>query len=283
MSYGVVRGTCSLENPQNGFLCYLEDESFIPVLHRTTCMLVLVKGTLLEKCPQDRHHIYHVVDNPRAEFSKLHNKFHEDFTPYSDTNPVDYPGVTFSPGVIIGDGVKIGEGTIIYPNVTIYNNVQIGKNCRIDAGTVIGAEGYSTVIDEYGDALKIRNVGTVIIEDNVELGANNCVDRATFDATVVKRGVKTDNFVHIAHNCEIGPNTRITPMVCIAGSCKIGRNVWIGVGCSIKEHTRIGNDAFLCMGSVVIDDVPDGGKVGGHYAIPHSQWMRHHKHVAGSS
>jgi len=174
--------------------------------------------------------------------------------------------------------MNIGKRTYIHPSAIIYDNVTIGNDCIINAGAVIGAEGFSTKIED-GKATKFPNKGGVIIGDGVDIGANTCVDRATLEDvyTIIGDRVLIDNLVHVAHNVVIGNDTRIAPMVCIGGSCIIGERVWISIGCSLREHLTIGDDAVIMMGAVVIADVPPSGEYGGFYAMEHSKWKRFSK------
>ena len=141
---------------------------------------------------------------------------------------------------VIGDGVKIGDGSIIYPNVTIYQGCQLGKNVTIHAGSVIGADGFGFAPNVEGYD-KIPQIGIVIIEDNVEIGANTCVDRSTMGATVIHKGVKLDNLIQVAHNVEIGENTVMSAQVGIAGSTKVGEWCMFGGQVGIAGHATIAN------------------------------------------
>jgi UDP-3-O-[3-hydroxymyristoyl] glucosamine N-acyltransferase len=143
------------------------------------------------------------------------------------------------PNTFIGDNVKVGEGTIIHPNVSIYHDCIIGKNCLIHAGAVIGADGFGFAPDEKGEFQKVPQIGNVILEDHVDIGANSTIDRATLGSTILRRGVKIDNLVQIAHNVEIGENSAMAAQVGIAGSTKIGKNVMAGGQAGISGHIKI--------------------------------------------
>ncbi len=180
------------------------------------------------------------------------------------------------PGVIIGDGVQIGRDTEIYPNVTIYNDGQIGSRVIIHAGTVIGSDGFGFVADD-GQQVKIPQVGIVVIDDDVEIGACNTIDRATFGKTWIKQGVKTDNHVHIAHNVVVGENTLIVAQVGIAGSTTIGRNVIIAGQAGIGGHITIGDRAIVGPQAGVARSLPAGAVVSGTPEMPHPLWLRVHQ------
>lgn len=177
------------------------------------------------------------------------------------------------PGVVIGDGVDIGEDVEIYPNVTIYKDCRIGSRVIIHSGTVIGSDGYGFVAD--GDRhVKIPQVGIVVIGDDVEIGACNTIDRATFGKTWIQRGVKTDNHVHIGHNVTVGENTLIVAQVGIAGSASIGGNVILAGQAGISGHIVIGDRAIVGPQAGVIRSLPDGAVVSGTPEMPHPLWLR---------
>lgn len=137
-------------------------------------------------------------------------------------------------------------------------NIIFGKNFHYKKGTVIGTGGFGFERFPDGTPYRRPQLGGVIIGDNVELGANNTIDRATFDNTIICNNVKTDNGVHIGHNCIIGDNTLIAAGVQISGSVKIGKNCWLGTNCTIKDHITIGDNVTIGVGAVVVKDIPDG-------------------------
>lgn len=149
-----------------------------------------------------------------------------------------------APFAYIGDNVEIGEGCIIYPHVTIYHGCKIGNRVTLHAGAVIGADGFGFAPNENGYD-KIPQIGNVIIEDDVEIGANTCVDRSTMGSTVIHKGVKLDNLVQVAHNCEVGANTVMSAQVGIAGSTKIGEWCMFGGQVGVAGHITVGDKTFL--------------------------------------
>lgn len=150
------------------------------------------------------------------------------------------------PNAVIGDGVALGKDCIIYPNVTIYYGCKIGNNVTLHAGCVIGADGFGFAPNpEANQYDKIPQIGIVTIEDNVEIGANSCVDRSTMGSTYVRKGVKLDNLVQIAHNDDIGENTVMSAQVGIAGSTKVGQWCMFGGQVGISGHITIGDRVFL--------------------------------------
>ena len=155
------------------------------------------------------------------------------------------------PHTVIGEGVKIGNGCLLYPNVTIYQGCTLGNNVTIHAGSVIGADGFGFAPNAEGYD-KIPQIGTVVIEDNVEIGANTCIDRSTMGKTIIRRGVKLDNLIQVAHNCEIGENTVMSAQVGMAGSTKIGAWCMVGGQAGFAGHIKIADKTFIGAQSGVI-------------------------------
>ncbi|MBI5098647.1 MAG: UDP-3-O-(3-hydroxymyristoyl)glucosamine N-acyltransferase [Nitrospirae bacterium] len=181
--------------------------------------------------------------------------------------------VTMFPGVFIGEGTSIGDDSIIYSNVTIRENVTVGKNVIIHAGAVIGSDGFGYVFEK-GVHYKIPQVGGVIIEDDVEIGANVTIDRATTGNTIIGSGTKIDNLVHIAHNVKIGKNCIILGQVGVAGSAEIGEGVILAGQSGVRDHVKIGNGAMIGSKAGISDNIPDGQIYSGFPAIPHKTWLR---------
>lgn len=153
-------------------------------------------------------------------------------------------GCQIYPHAVIGDNVKMGNNCILYPNTTVYQGCKIGNNVTLHAGSVIGADGFGFAPNADGYD-KIPQIGIVTIEDNVEIGANTCVDRSTMGSTVIRKGVKLDNLVQVAHNVEIGENTVMSAQVGIAGSTKVGSWCMFGGQVGIAGHITIGDKTFL--------------------------------------
>jgi len=181
--------------------------------------------------------------------------------------------VWIMPGVFIGDHVVIGDDTVIKPNVTIMERTRIGSGVLVHSGTVIGSDGFG--FTPSGDAHeKIVHAGFVQIDDNVEIGACNTIDRGTMGRTWLATGVKTDNQVHIAHNVSIGPNTLMVAQSGIAGSTTIGANVIIAGKAGISGHLKVGDGAIVGPGAGVTKDVPPGEIVSGVPDMPHKLWLK---------
>ena len=170
-------------------------------------------------------------------------------------------GVKIFPNTYIGDEVVIGEGSVIYPGCKIYSDTRIGKKCIIHAGVVIGADGFGFAPNQENEYNKVAQIGNVIVEDFVEIGANTCVDRATLGSTIIRKGTKLDNLIQIAHNCEIGENTVIAAQTGIAGSTKIGKRVMIGGQVGVVGHLDIADEVKIAAQSGVGSSVKDEGAI----------------------
>lgn len=168
----------------------------------------------------------------------------------------------------IGADVTIGSGTVIEHNVCIYNRVRIGRNCIIHSGTVIGADGFGYYIDLDGKPKKVEHFGGVYIGDNVEVGANVCIDRGTIEDTQIQANVKIDNLVHIAHNVIIGESSMIVAGAIICGSSKIGNNSYVAPGGIVKNQITLKEGAYVGMGAVVTKSVSENTVVVGVPARP---------------
>ena len=168
-------------------------------------------------------------------------------------------GCQIYPHVVVGEGVKMGNNTTLYPNVTVYQGCQIGNNVTIHAGSVIGADGFGFAPNTDGYD-KIPQIGIVIIEDNVEIGANTCVDRSTMGQTVIHKGVKLDNLIQVAHNCEIGENTVMSAQAGLAGSTKIGSWCMVGGQAGFAGHIHVADKTFVGAQCGVISNTKGNGE-----------------------
>lgn len=160
---------------------------------------------------------------------------------------------------VIGDGVQVGQKCLLYPHVTIYQGCKIGNNVTIHAGSVIGADGFGFAPNTEGYD-KIPQIGIVVIEDNVEIGANTCVDRSTMGQTIIRKGVKLDNLIQVAHNCEIGENTVMSAQVGLAGSTKIGAWCMVGGQAGFAGHIQVADKTFIGAQAGIISNTKGNGQ-----------------------
>lgn len=186
------------------------------------------------------------------------------------------PRVRVGPLVYVGAGVEIGEGSVLFPHVTVYHGCRLGARVIVHAGAVIGSDGFGFIPGADGH-LKVPQVGIVTVEDDVEIGANSTIDRATLGETVIGRGTKIDNLVHIGHNVDVGARCLMAAQVGISGSVRIGNDVIMGGQVGLADHVHIGDGAVLAGGTAVMRDVPAGQRFAGRWARPatltHRIWV----------
>jgi len=186
--------------------------------------------------------------------------------------------VKIYPQVYVGDNVKIGHNTTLFAGVKIYSDIEIGNDCTLHAGVVIGADGFGFAPQEDNNYKKIAQIGNVIIEDNVEIGANTTVDRATLGSTIIRRGVKLDNLIQVAHNVEIGENTVIAAQTGISGSVKIGKNCMVAGQVGFNGHINIGNNVKIAAQSGIPNNVKDDSILFGSPAFDASKYKKAYVH-----
>ena len=204
---------------------------------------------------------------PRLDFARALQclERHAGFAGFGEPSQI-HESVTFGKNVVVGNAVHIGAGTRIYNNVVIADGVRIGRDCVIKSSTVIGEEGFGFERDEAGVPIRILHLGSVVIGDNVELGSLNTVCRGTLDDTVIENNVKTDDHVHIAHNCVIREGALLTACVELSGGVEVGKNAWLGPNSSVIQKAKIGDMGFVGIGAVVTRDVEQGVTVAGNPA-----------------
>ncbi len=200
-------------------------------------------------------------------------------------------GITICPGAVIGDNVTIGDRCVIHPGAVIYDGVtvgddsvihanavvrercRIGRRCVLQPGAVIGSDGFGYAPDGRG-YYPIPQIGIVVLEDDVEIGANTCIDRAALEVTLVRRGTKLDNLVQIAHNCQIGEDTMICSQVGISGSTKVGNHVTLTGQVGLAGHLTIGDNVMVGAKSGVPNSLAANAGYSGIPAMPHKEWLR---------
>lgn len=197
---------------------------------------------------------------------------------YIGKNVVIGKNVKIYPNSFIGDNVTIGDDCIFFAGVRIYSESVIGKNCVIHSGTIIGSDGFGFAPQEDGTYNKVPQIGNVILEDNVEVGSCTTIDRATLGSTIIRKGVKLDNQIQIAHNVEIGENTVIAAQTGVAGSTKIGKSCMIGGQVGIAGHLTIGNNVRVQAQSGIGRNIPDGETLQGSPSFNYSDWNKSYVH-----
>ena len=186
--------------------------------------------------------------------------------------------VKIYPNTFIGDNVTIGDNCVFFAGVRIYSETEIGNNCVIHSGTIVGSDGFGFAPHDDGTYSKIPQIGNVILEDDVEVGSCTTIDRATMGSTVIRKGVKLDNQIQIAHNVEIGENTVIASQTGIAGSTKIGKNCMIGGQVGIVGHITIGNNVRIQAQSGVGKSIGDGEVIQGTPAFNYGDFSKSYVH-----
>lgn len=184
-------------------------------------------------------------------------------------------GCSIFPNVYIGDNCTVGKNSTLNPGVTVYRDCQIGNNCIIHAGSVIGSDGFGFAPQSDNEYMKIPQLGNVVLEDSVEIGANVTIDRATMGSTIIRKGVKLDNLIQIAHNVEVGENTVMAAQTGISGSTKIGKNCMFGGQVGIAGHLKIANGSKIGAQAGILGDVRDeNSAIIGSPAIEIRQFMK---------
>ena len=181
--------------------------------------------------------------------------------------------VTLYPGVYVGQYSEVGEDTVIYSNATVREHCRVGKRCIIHSSAVIGSDGFGFTTKD-GVHTKVPQVGNVVLEDDVEIGAHDGIDRAAMGSTVIGHGTKIDNLVHIGHNCKIGPNCLIVAQTGISGSTQVGHNVTFGGQVGTVGHINIGANSVYAARSGIIGDMPEGVFCAGFPVQSHTEWLR---------
>jgi len=272
-------------------LTFAVHKKYASKLSSSRAKAYLITDTLVEFLPKDSSYIIcDDVSISMAYATKLFNK--KPIEPqllaaiigensYIDTMAKVENGViigsnvTIMAGAYIGTNVAIGDNTIIYPNVTIYRDCVIGRDCIIHAGVVIGADGFGFSHTKEGEHIKIYQNGNVIIEDSVEIGANCAIDRAVFNSTIIRKGTKIDNFIHIAHNCDIGEHCIFVAQTGVGGSTKLGRNCVVSGQSAFSDHIDIAPfSTFTARSGVTKSIAESGGVYSGYPLMNHRDWKR---------
>ena len=213
-----------------------------------------------------------------SESAKYGDNFYLGSFAYIGSNVVMGNNVKIHPNCFIGDNVVIGNNVTIFAGAKVFSDTEIGNNCAIHSGTIIGADGFGYAPNQDGTFTKIPQIGNVIIEDNVNLGSCTTIDKATMGSTIIRKGVKLDNQIQVAHNVEIGENTVIAAQTGIAGSTKIGKNCMIGGQVGVAGHLTIGDNVRIQAQSGIGRNIKDGEIVQGSPAFGYNDFSKSYVH-----
>ena len=296
-----VSDVAPIEQATEGKLCFLCEEKYMQYLPDTQASVVLVTAGLLGgKEPQSGAAVI-AVENARSAMGQLLQLVAKAMNPprkgveqpcyisegvevpedayigafaYIGKNVRIGKGVQIYPNTYIGDNVQIGDGTILYAGVKVYYNCVVGKGCILHAGAVIGADGFGFEPDAQGVNQKLPQIGNVVIEDDVEIGANTTVDRAMMGSTRIHRNVKIDNLVQVAHNVEVGESTFLCAQVGIAGSTKVGSHCILAGQVGVAGHIEIADNCVFGAQTGIAGSVRKAGMYQGSPAIDAMNWRR---------
>ena len=293
----IINNLGKIEIAKKGELTFLANPKYTPFIYTTKATAVVVNKDFKPEKPINSVLIR--VDDAYSSFARLLEMFTKEKPPKGISRKAKIhksakigKNVYIAEFVSIAENVEIGDNTVIHPNVTIYKNVKIkndcliyanaiimhncevGNNCIIQPGAVVGPDGFGFAPTSDGTYFKIPQTGNVVLEDNVEIGTNATIDRATMGSTFIRKGAKIDNLIQIGHNCDIGRNTVVAGQSGISGLTKIGENCMIGGQTGIIGHLKIGNNVMIAAKSGVMADVKDGAFLMGYPAIDNRNYKK---------
>ena len=279
-----VSTLAKIEEGTEGSLTFLANPKYKPFIYSTKASITIVNSDFE---PEEELEYYNQIklnksgiENPSyiSESAKVGENVYVGAFSYIGNNVRLGDNVKVFPNSYIGDNVVVGDNTIIFSGGKIYSECVIGNNCVINSGAIIGADGFGFAPDENGEYSKVPQIGNVILEDNVDIGAGTTIDRATLGSTVIRKGVKLDNQIQIAHNVEIGKNTVIAAQTGIAGSTKIGENCQIGGQVGIVGHITIGNNVKIQAQSGIGRSIKDNEVLQGSPALAYGDYNKSYVH-----
>lgn len=300
----VVHDLAKIEDGRPGMLSFLANPVYTELVYSSAASVVIVNRDFKPSKALPEGLTLVRVDDPRAAFSHLLAKYEAQrydvagveqashvspkakvavgayigaFTYVADGAVVE-EGAKIFPNCYVGKNARIGKGTLIHAGVKVHANCVVGANCVLHSGVVIGADGFGFVPNEQGVQEKMPQIGNVILEDDVEIGANTTVDRATLGHTIIRKGAKLDNLIQVGHNVEIGAHTIVVAQTGIAGSTRIGSHCLIGGQVGIVGHLHIGNHVKIAAQSGVGTNLPDDAVVQGSPAYAIGEYKRSYVH-----
>ena len=286
-----VHTFAKIEEGIPGAISFLSNPKYTPYIYDTQSSIVLVNNDFVPEKEVKATLIK--VNNAYESLAKLLNLYEMSKPKKTGIDPLAYIAPTakigenvyiapfacvgdnaeigdntsLHPHATVGSGAKIGHDCILYPHVSVYHDCRVGNHCILHAGSVVGADGFGFAPSPEGYE-KIPQIGIVVLEDNVEIGANTCIDRATMGATIIRKGVKLDNLIQIAHNVEVGSHTVMASQVGIAGSTKIGEWCMFGGQVGVAGHIKVGNKVNMGAQSGVHSSIKDGEALIGTPPMP---------------
>jgi UDP-3-O-[3-hydroxymyristoyl] glucosamine N-acyltransferase len=293
-----VNNISKIEDAQEGTLAFLANPKYTSYIYSTKASIVLVNNdfkpdktisatlikvedaykafaSLLEIYQQYKSNKIGISDKAVIEkTAQIGEDVYIGANVYIGENAIIEKEAKIYPNTYIGDRVTIGEHTTIYSGTNIYSDCLLGKYCTVHSGVVIGSDGFGFAPQTDSEFKKVPQIGNVVIENNVEIGANTTIDRATIGSTRIKNGVKLDNLVQIAHNVEIGENTVIASQTGVSGSTKIGKNCMIAGQVGFAGHLNIGNNVKIGAQSGVHKNIPDNSILQGTPVVPYREWYK---------
>ncbi len=298
-SQTIIQGLSKIEEAEEGSITFLANPVYTPFVYKTNASAIVVKKDFVPEKPVKATLIR--VDDPYKAFTELLELYNGSLQyktgiepnafihpsakigknvyigafAYVDEHVEIADNAKIFPHVFLGANVKIGKNTVLYSGVKVYHDCVIGKNDIIHAGTIIGSDGFGFAPDGK-DYKKIPQIGNVVIGDNVEIGANSTIDRATLGSTIIHNGVKMDNQIQVAHNVEIGENTVIAAQTGISGSAKIGKNCQIGGQVGVAGHIQIADNVKIGAKSGVTGRIKEGDVLLGAPALPIKEFRKSH-------
>jgi len=285
-----ITGLNALDEASQNEVSFLENPKYATKLSATNAAAVFITETMVNMLPS--HVMALVVPEPYIVLAKASAFFAPERLEHGlgesiiGEGSVVEPGAIVAkgsrigsnchimPGVFIGNNVTIGDNTVLYPNVAVYRDCVIGSDCVIHAGAVIGSDGFGFATTKQGTHIKIYQNGNVVIDDDVEIGANTTIDRAVFASTMIKQGARIDNLVQIGHNCVIGEYAVLVSQVGLAGSSRLGRNVVMGGQSATAGHLEIAPFVQIAARGGVTKDVSKAGVYSGFPLMEHKLWLK---------
>ncbi len=284
-----IKAINTLDDATQEEISFFDNPKYLEKLPQTKAGAVFVKKAFIDQVPEKT--IPLVTDEPYLKMAMASYYFQKPFkrnagepkiaasaqideNVHIGSGAVIGENVTILSGAFIGEEVTVADNTIIHPNVTLYNDVQIGKNCIIQAGAVIGSDGFGYAHTRLGEHVKIYHNGNVIIEDDVEIGANTTIDRAVFGSTRILKGAKIDNLIQIGHNCQVGEYSILVSQVGLSGSTKLGRGVVMGGQSATAGHLEIADYVQIAARGGVTKSITEKDVYSGFPLMKHKDWLK---------